>query len=118
MARRMSAAEHTNVLLEDIRAQNRATYEGVTGAIEGLERRLAARFESLEERVTMVENAVRQLLTETTRLSNEIADLRGEVNELRADVNRLRHDFDNRNELSRLDELERRVALLEERRSH
>jgi hypothetical protein len=110
MARRMTAAERTNVLLEDIRAQNRATYEALSGQIEGLERRMGARFDRLEERVTLLENVVR-------KLHEEVRQLRADVDLLRVDVNQLRADFDNRAELSRLDVLERRVASLEKRRS-
>ena len=59
MARRMTAAERTNVLLEDMRTKNQAMYEGLMGAIEGLERKMDTRFDRLEERVTILENAVR-----------------------------------------------------------
>jgi outer membrane murein-binding lipoprotein Lpp len=121
----MTAAERTNVLLEDIRAQNRATYEALSGQIEGLERRMGARFDRLEERVTLLENVVRKLHEEVQQLRADVdllrVDvnlLRVDVNQLRVDVNQLRADFDNRAELSRLDVLERRVTVLEKRRSH
>jgi uncharacterized coiled-coil protein SlyX len=107
----MTDAERTNALLEDIRAQNRATYEGLMGAIESLERKMDARFSALEERVTVLENAVRVLMVEVT-------GLRKDVDELRSELRQLRHDFDHRNEVARLETLERRVELLEKRRPH
>ena len=97
MARRTT----TDVLLEDIKAHNRATYEGVMGAVEGLERRIGDRFERLEQRLTLLENTVRAM----TELRN-----------MRAELSKLRSEFDNRSELSMLEDLERRVALLEKRR--
>jgi phage shock protein A len=108
--RRMTAVERMNVLLEDMRTQNRVTYEALSGQIEALDRRIGARFDRLEERVTLLENVVRQL-------HEEVHKLRVDVNQLRADMNELRSDFDKRTELSRLDALERRVALLEKRRT-
>ena len=104
MARRMTAAERTNVLLEDIKAQNRATIEAVWNAKEELERKFGERFERIEQRLDRVEDAIRYH-------SKEIAELRTELRQLRS-------DFDERTELSRLDALERRVALLEKRRPH
>ena len=100
----MTAIERTNVLLEDMRTQNRVTYEALSGQIQALDRRIGERFDQLEERVTLLENVVRKLYEE--------------VHQLRVDVNQLRSDFDKRAELSRLDALERRVALLEKRRPH
>jgi outer membrane murein-binding lipoprotein Lpp len=113
----MTAAERTNVLLEDIRSQNRATYEALSGQIEGLDRRMSARFDQLEERVTLLENVVRKLYEEVHQLRLDVNQLRADVDQLRVDVNQLRSDFDKRTELSRLDALERRVALLEKRRT-
>ena len=79
--RKTSAAERTNALL-------RASYEALSGLIEGVERRIGARFDRLEDRVTLLENVARKL-----------------------------HDEVERAELARLSALEHRVTMLEKRRA-
>lgn len=102
--RRTSAAARTNILLEEIKAQNRATYEAVMNVKEELERKFDARFDRIEARLDVLESAVKALFAE--------------VAALRAEVNQLRHDFDHREELGRLEALERRVEALEKRGAH
>ena len=102
--RRITAVERMNVLLEDIKAQNRVTLEAVLSSKEELERKFGERFERIEERLDRVEDAIRHH-------SKEIAELREELHQLR-------NDFAQREELARLDALERRVDALEKRRPH
>jgi predicted nucleic acid-binding Zn-ribbon protein len=104
MARRISAAARTNVLLEDMRSRIDAIGENVISSKDELMRNVNDRFVRLDQRLDRVEDAIRYH-------SNEIA-------ETRAELRQLRHDFAQREELARLDALERRVEVLEKRRTH
>lgn len=96
-----TAARAHSVVLEQIHSQMNVVVEAVTGMEERFMRELAAAEARLSERISVLEQVVRQN-------SDDIRDLREELA-------RLRHDFDHRSELDRLESLEDRVAALEAR---
>ncbi len=117
------------VVLERVESQMSAVLEAVATTRHELNAKLDASEARLSERISVLEQVVRQnsvdirknsedilvLRGEVSDLRGEVSDLRGEVSDLRAEVARLRHDFDHREERGRMDALEARVAALETR---
>jgi hypothetical protein len=98
---------HTNVLLEQIRGDQRAMFEAMNAGFEGLRREMDTRFTRVDERLAILEAVVRQNSADIKRLATEI-------DELRAEIRGLRRDFDTREERERIAALEQRVAKLEQ----
>jgi predicted RNase H-like nuclease (RuvC/YqgF family) len=110
------------VVLEEIRSQMNAVLEAVQGSEQRLERKIDSLDAHLSQRISVLEQVVRQntedirtLRGEMTELRGEVAGLRAEVHELRDEVARLRHDFDHREGSGRDAALEARVAVIEAR---
>lgn len=120
---------YTNVLLEQIRAEGRATLEAVKSMEQSLRRDFGEQFARVNERLSNLEAAVMQNSRDIQRNSEDIRknseDIRknsediqrldAEVAGLRDEIRRLRHDFDTREERARIADLEARVTKLERR---
>jgi predicted RNase H-like nuclease (RuvC/YqgF family) len=113
---------YNNVLLEQIRSDQKAMYEAMIAMNEGLRRELrseigkvTARLEVLESVVKQNSEDIRTLRTEVGQLRSEVAELRADVASLRTEVERLRNDFEKRDEVARIAALEARVTELERR---
>jgi len=91
------------VILEDIRSQNRATLEAVQSSHLSLQGQIAEVDQRLGGRLTLVEGAVRQN-------SADIRELKSDVAGLKSDVRRVEGKVDG------LGPLEQRVATLERSR--
>ena len=102
------SARAQHVLLEQIHSQMNVVVEAVTGLRDEFKSELAATEARLSERISVLEQVVRQNSEDIRKNSEDIRDLREELA-------RLRHDFDHRSELDRLESLEDRVAALEAR---
>jgi polyhydroxyalkanoate synthesis regulator phasin len=103
-----TTARAFGVVLERIESQMAVVLEAVTGSAERLDAKIDGVEARLSERISRLEDVVRQN-------STDIGALRTDVNALRVEVARLRHDFDHREERGRIDALEARVAVLEGR---
>jgi len=98
----------------------------VLEAVTGFERRLDAKIDATEarlsERISVLEEVVRQNSRDILKNSEDIRknsdDIRknsADIRALRDEVAGLRHDFDHRQELGRIDVLESRVSAIESR---
>jgi hypothetical protein len=103
------------VVLERVESQMSAVLEAVATTRHELQTQINASEARLSERISVLEQVVRQNSEDIRKNSEDIVALRGEVSDLRAEVARLRHDFDHREERGRMDALEARVAALETR---
>ncbi len=81
-----------NVLLEEIRAQNRATIEAVHSEVGLLRREMNERFERVEVRLDVLEAVVRQHSKDIQELKRDVAELKGDVAELKRDVAELKRE--------------------------
>jgi polyhydroxyalkanoate synthesis regulator phasin len=88
-------------VLERIESQMGVVLEAVNSSAQSLDAKIDALDARLSERISRLEDAVRQ----------NSADIEA----LRSAVARLRHDFDHREGRGRIDALEARVAVLEGR---
>ncbi len=98
----------TNVLLEDIRAGQKAMFEGMTAMGSMLRAEFREELAKVHVRLEALESAVKQ---NTAEIKQSSADIR----ELREELRRLRHEFNHREELARIASLEERVTALEQR---
>ena len=98
------------VILEDIRSQNRATLEAVQSSHLSLQGQIAEVDQRLGGRLTLVEGAVRQNSADIRELKSDVAGLKSDVAELKSDVRRVEGKVDG------LGPLEQRVATLERSR--
>ena len=84
----------------------------VLEAVTGFERRLDAKIDATEarlsDRISVLEEVVRQN-------SRDILKNSADIRALRDEVAGLRHDFEHRQELGRIDVLESRVSAIESR---
>lgn len=96
------------VLLEQLGSQMTLVLEAVTSSKAELETSIRQLDARLSQRITVLEEAVRQLAT-------ELRGVQEGQRELREEVARLRRDFDQREERGRVSALEVRVAALEAR---
>ena len=119
------------VILEDIRSQNRSTIEAVWSVRDELKREMAERQEQTDARLQTLESAVRQNSTDVLTLHGEVRTLQGDVRTLQGDVGTLQGDVRNlqrdvhnlADKVEHLDEkvdtlsgLEARVSTLERQR--
>ena len=102
------SARAFGVVLERIESQMTAVVEAVTSATQRLDAKIDALGAHLSERISVLEQVVRQNSLDIRQNSEDILALRNEVA-------LLRHDFDHREERGRVDALEARVAALEAR---
>jgi len=111
MVRRTRSETKPPTLAESVRAQGvlleqlGSRMELVLEAVTGSEKRLDAKIDALEARLS--ERIV--VLEQVVRRSSE------DIRAVREEVARLRYDFDHREERGRMDALEARVAALESR---
>jgi hypothetical protein len=96
------------VVLEDIRSRMEMVVEAVTVTRTELKADLHALDSRLSERISILEDAVRENSRDIRKNSEDICTLREQVAGLR-------HDFDHREEIGRLTGLEARVAAIETR---
>jgi chromosome segregation ATPase len=80
------------VILEDIRAQNRATIEAVEASRVEMNARFDHEHEETDGRFTVVEAAIRGLANDVGELKTDVKILKADVNILKADVNILKAD--------------------------
>ena len=112
------------VILEEIRSQNRATIEAVQSSHGELKRDIAELRGETTARFQVLEAAVRQNGADIRQNSTDIQDLRGEVRQNSADIRILQREVaQNSTDIRRLDEkvdnlsgLEARVSALERQR--
>lgn len=110
-----TGAAYTNVLLEQMRSEQRAMFGAMNAWGERLERKFDARFEQVDQRLGNLEAAVLQNSRDIKQNTEDIRRLASELADLREEVRRLRNDFDTREEKARIAALEARVTELERR---
>lgn len=110
------------VVLERIESQMIGVIEAVTSSserldakIDGVESRLLQRITTLEEAVRENSVDIQKNSQDIQRNSRDIQKNTEDIVALRNEVALLRHDFDHREERGRMDALEARVAALEAR---
>ena len=108
------------LVLEDIRSQMKVVVESVTASTATLRSDMTALEARLDQRITVLEQVVRELVIEVRKNSEDIRKnseaIRKNSDDIRAvrqEVARLRHDFDHREERGRVGALEIRVAAIE-----
>ena len=90
------------IILEEIRSQNRATIEAVEVSREALERRIERLEQETRARDGMHEMAIRELKLEVRQLQGDMRTLQGDMRTLTSKVEALSH-------------IEERVSALEKR---
>jgi chromosome segregation ATPase len=80
------------VILEDIRAQNRATIEAVEASRVEMNARFDHEHEETDGRFTVVEAAIRGLANDVGELKTDVKILKADVKILKADVSGLKTD--------------------------
>ena len=80
------------VILEEIRSQNRITIEAVQSTRDELKREIAERQERTDGRLQTLESAVRQNSTDIQALRGDVRVLQGDVRVLQTDVGILQTD--------------------------
>jgi methyl-accepting chemotaxis protein len=122
-------ARAVGVMFEQIQSQMNVVLEAVTSGLTRLENKIDGVEARLSERISVLEQVVRQNSLDIRKNSEDIRknsedirknseDIRknsDEIRELREEVARLRHDFEHRAELTRIADLEGRVAAIERR---
>src|ERR1700722_16766318 len=110
------------VLLEQLGSRMNMVLEAVTGFERRLDAKIDATEARLSERISVLEEVVRQNSRDILKNSEDIRknsdDIRknsADIRALRDEVAGLRHDFDHRQELGRIDVLESRVSAIESR---
>lgn len=93
------------VILEEIRFQNRATIEAVEASRAALEQRIDRLERETSTRDAALEMAIRELRLDVRQLQGDVKALQGDVRALTAKVEALSH-------------LEERVTALEKRLAH
>jgi archaellum component FlaC len=102
--------EAWEVILEEIRSQNRATIEAVESKSSELKREIAGLREDTGGRLQTLESAVRQNSTDLQALQKNVRNLADKVEQNGVDIRRLDEKVDN------LSGLEVRVSALEQQR--
>jgi hypothetical protein len=100
---------HWQIILEEIRSQNRATIEAVEVSREALERRIDRLEQETRVRDGMHEMAIRELKLEVRQLQADMRTLQGDVRTLQGDVRTLT------SKVEALSHIEERVSALEKR---
>ena len=102
----LTDAVHKNgVLLERLTDNVQLAFEGITNTQEQFQRSMLAMEQRLADRITLLEEVVKDHSGHVNGLTTEVAGLRSEVADLR-------HRFDRRDDL---EAIERRVTKLEDR---
>ena len=109
------ATRAQNVLLEQLKSQMDGVLEAVMGSRTYLDTKIDAVEKRLSERISVLEEVVRQNSEDIRKNSEDIRKNSADIRELREEVARLRYDFDHRTELGRVAALEGRVTALEKR---
>lgn len=113
--RASSTARAFTVVLERIESQMATVIEAVTTSSQRLDAKIDGLEARLSERISILEQVVRQNSLDIQKNSADILALQADIVSLRDEVARLRHDFDHREERGRVEALEVRVAALEAR---
>ena len=112
---RSETARAHGVLLEQLGSQMNVVLEAVTGFERRLDAKIDASEARLSDRISVLEEVVRQNSRDIQKNSEDIRRHSAEIRSLRDEVAGLRHDFDHRQELGRVDALEVRVSAIESR---
>ena len=92
------------VILEDIRSQNRATLEAVRSSHASLSGQIAEVDERLGGRLSLVEGAVRQNSADIRELKADVAGLKTDFAEMKADFAEMKSDVaDMKSDLRRVE---------------
>jgi chromosome segregation ATPase len=127
--RRPRQTNANGVLLEEVRAQNKAVLEAVHSLGERMDRDIFALRTELVERIERLETAVRQnsrdirrLEAETRRLETELSGVKAELNGVKAELSAVKVELSafkevlsEKAERASLEAIERRIAALERR---
>lgn len=105
---RADTARAHGVLLEQLGTQMNMVLEAVNGSAQQLHAKIDSAVAQLSDRISVLEEVVRQNSRDILKNSADIRTLRDEVAALR-------HDFDHRQELGRVVALEARVSAIESR---
>lgn len=102
-----------DVLLERIESQMQVVVESVMTLSAQLDVKLTALESRLAERISTLEQVVRQNSLDIRKNSDEIRKNSDDIRAVQIEVAQLRRDFDRRGELARMSALEERVARVE-----
>lgn len=117
------------ILLEEIKSQNRSTLESLTALIEDFRNEIDEKIRGIHRRLDVLEAAVRQnsrdimLLkaavmensADIRELKRETAELKREMSEVRIELSRVRTVVDQKAQASAVAEIDTRVTALEVR---
>ncbi len=116
------SAHYTNVILEEVRSQQKAMFEAITSMREEFTRTLNERFDAVELRLQALESAVRENSADIQKNSADIQKNSEDIrrlfeitSELRLEIRSLRADFEQREDRARIAALEDRLQKLEQR---
>ncbi len=112
---RADTARAHGVLLEHLGSQMNMVLEAVTGFERRLDAKIDATEARLSDRISVLEEVVRQNSRDILKNSEELRKHSADIRALRDEVAGLRHDFDHRQELGRVGALEARVSAIESR---
>ena len=112
---RSETARAHGVLLEQLGSQMNVVLEAVTGFERRLDAKIDASEARLSDRISVLEEVVRQNSRDIQKNSEDSRRHSAEIRSRRDEVAGLRHDFDHRQELGRVDALEVRVSAIESR---
>ena len=105
------------VILEDMRSQNRATIEAVEASRVEMNARFDHQHEQRDARFTVVEAAIRAVASDVAVLKTDVAVLKTDVTVLKTDVASLKTNLGRvEDKVDGLSPLEARVTALERRR--
>jgi uncharacterized coiled-coil DUF342 family protein len=104
------------IILEEIRSQNRATIEAVEVSREALERRIERLEQETRARDGMHEMAIRELKLEVRQLQGDLRSLQGDLRSLQGDMRTLQGEMRTlTTKVEALSHIEERVSALEKR---
>ena len=111
-----AAAPSWQVILEEMRSQNRATIEAVEASRTAIEKRIDRLAHDTSTRDAAMEMAIRELRIDVRQLQGNVSQLQGNVSQLQGDVRQLQGDVRGlAGKVDALAHLDERVTALEKR---